>query len=110
MEVLTGWSGGIIREARNTELAAAFAWPAAVPLSAAADLPAAPGNCGILLLALPRSSAENTALDRFLRESRNKTDKAEVLFLTRGTFFAEAELCAAMYHRRPGVRARAVGV
>jgi uncharacterized protein (DUF58 family) len=110
MDVLTGWSGGIIREAPAAGLAVPFAWPAALPLSAAVDLPAVPGSCGILILALPRSSAESTALDRFLRDNRNKAQTAEIIFAARAPFFADAELCAALYNRRSGVRARAVGV
>jgi hypothetical protein len=134
MDVLTGYSGiagqtggdrqavgdkqvvGAIRGGTAAELAASLAWPAASPLSAAGDLPAAPGNCGILILTLPRSGAENSSLDRFLnntahRRSGDNAQTIEILFLydnaaARSEHLAAAEVCAALYNQRPGVRAR----
>lgn len=119
MEVFTGYSGGIIRGVNNTEPAASLALPAALPLSSGAELPAAPADCGILILALPRSSAEASALDRFLRDTKSKSQTVTLLFLcadgntntntntiARSERLAAAEVCAALYNQRPGVRAK----
>ena len=127
MDVLTGYSGGVIQDAIHgaPEFATALAWPAASPLSASLHLPAVPDDCGILILALPRSSAETSAIDRFLTSSsRNGSSRngsshrpVELLFLCDrfegmgGTIayterLAAAEVCAALYNQRPGVRAK----
>jgi uncharacterized protein (DUF58 family) len=122
----------------SAELAAALAWPAALPLLAKqapakqpqpipAELPAAAPVRGVLILALPRAAAESSALDRFLQAHANNSAgqrnarTVEVIFLygsdakNGGTVAyseraAAAEICASMYNRRPGVRARAIGV
>jgi uncharacterized protein (DUF58 family) len=100
------------------ELAAAFARPAALPLSAAAELPSPTEDRGILILALPRAAAENSALDRFLRShagraaGRETAPTVELVFLygvDAITGYAAAKTCAAIYNRRPGVRAFALG-
>jgi hypothetical protein len=121
MDVLTGYSGGVIRGGTASplsapELAAALAWPAASPISASIKLPAPPDNCGVLILALPRSSAEPSAIDRYLNDTANRP--VELLFLygvagdtiTYSERLAAAEVCAALYNQRPGVRARVFGV
>ena len=120
MDVLIGYSGGVMRGNVSplpaTELAVALAWPAASPLSASVKLPAVPDNCGVLILALPRSSAESSSIDRFLNDTANRP--VELLFLygsTGGTIayserLAAAEVCAALYNQRTGVRARVFGV
>jgi hypothetical protein len=138
MDVFAGYSGGVIHDAAHgvihggnvstlPALATALAWPAASPLSAGLNLPAVPDGCGILILALPRSSAETSSMDRFLNSSsRNNSSNrpVELLFLchdsgdtggTSGTAcyterLAAAEVCAALYNQRPGVRARVFGV
>jgi len=132
MDVLTGYSGGVIQDVVHNvihggnistlpALATALAWPAASPLSASLNLPAVPDGCGILILALPRSSAETSAIDRFLNSSsRNDSSHrpVELLFLCEGSErtgsytdrLAAAEVCAALYNQRPGVRARVFGV
>jgi hypothetical protein len=130
-----GWSaageGGLSGAHTQAELAAALALPAAIPLPAAA-LPPPSEDRGIIVLALPRASAETSALDRFLKQfadtraARNSPQTVEVIFLyTAGIanafahirapasareIAAAAETCAAMYNRRPGVRARGIGV
>ena len=120
MDVHTGFSGiagqtaGATRGGTAAELAASLAWPAAIPLSAAGELPATPSNCGILILALPRSGAESSSLDRFLnstahRRTGDNAQTIELLFLydnARNEELAAAEVCAALYNQRPGVRAR----
>jgi len=121
MDVLAGYSGGVIHNGNTAALpaaalAASFAWPAAAPLSAGLNLPAAPDNCGVLILALPRSSAETSSIDRFLNNTKNRP--VELLFLcdSSGSMaayserLAAAEVCAALYNQRPGVKARVYGV
>jgi uncharacterized protein (DUF58 family) len=125
MDVLIGYSGGVIPgviQGGNvsplpaSELAAALAWPAASPLSAAAKLPAAPDNCGVLILALPRSSAATSAMDHFLNDTSNRPVELLFLYGSDGNTvayserLAAAEVCAALYNQRAGVRARVFGV
>ena len=123
MDVLTGYSGGVIRDGNVSTLpalATALAWPAASPLSASLNLPAVPDGCGVLILALPRSSAEASAIDRFLSSTAGNSSNrpVELLFLCDGSGsvisyterLAAAEVCAALYNQRPGVRARVFGV
>jgi hypothetical protein len=83
----------------------------------AADLPPVPEKRGILILAAPRITAQSSALDRFLSGNANRT--MEVVFLygacenNRPSYEEQAEaaeMCAAIYNRRPGVTARAIGV
>jgi len=119
MDVLTGH--GNVSSLPPAELAASFAWPAASPLSASLNLPSIPDNCGVLILALPRSSAETSCIDRFLNNTTNRP--VELLFLCHGPGRADsgstvayterlaaAEVCAALYNQRPGVKARVYGV
>ena len=125
MDALIGYSGGVIHGAIHggnvsplpaSELAAALAWPAASPLSDSIKLPAVPDNCGVLILALPRSNAVTSAIDRFLNDTANRP--VELLFLygsagdtiTYSERIAASEVCAALYNQRPGVRARVFGV
>ncbi|MDR1575626.1 MAG: DUF58 domain-containing protein [Treponema sp.] len=125
----TGGNGGVSQDNSPAGLAAALARPAALPLSAAAVLPAADGDRGVLILALPRSNAESPALDRFLRDfavrraGGNAAQTADLVFMygsgsetgagekggktAFGELASAAETCAAAYRRRPGVRARA---
>ena len=138
MDVLTGYSGGVIHDVVHNvihggnvstlpALATVLAWPAALPLSASLNLPAVPDGCGVLILALPRSSAEPSAIDRFLNNCSGNGSShrpVELLFLcdnsagtggTSGTAayterLAAAEVCAALYNQRPGIRARVFGV
>jgi len=128
MDVLAGYSGGVIHNVIHKvihgenvstlpALATVLAWPAASPLSASLNLPAVPDGCGILILALPRSSAESSAIDRFLSNTAGNGSSnrpVELLFLCDGSGrtdsyterLAAAEVCAALYNQRPGVRAR----
>jgi hypothetical protein len=71
-------------------------------------------------MTLPRSGAENSSLDRFLnstahRRTGDNAQTIELLFLydntaARSEHLAAAEVCAALYNQRPGVRARLIGV
>ena len=107
------------------ELAAVLAWPAALPWSVAAELPAVPEDRGILILALPRANAEAPALERFLRDQagrsagRHSKRTVELVFLygekiTGGNgdhlheLAAAAGTCAALYKHRPGLHAWAM--
>ena len=122
-----GTEGGYLHGNSPAELACALAWPAAFPMPVGADLPAAPEDRGILILALPRASAQTTALDRFLRDlaSRRAAEKqpartAALVFLYTSDCesggdaafngrAAAAETCAVMCNQRPGVRAGTFG-
>jgi uncharacterized protein (DUF58 family) len=99
------------------EFASALAWPAAMPLPASPRLPAVPEDRGVLILALPRSTAEQSALDRFLKDavarSGGKAPPVDLLFLCApaddnfaSERLAAAETCVKLYNQRPGVRAR----
>jgi uncharacterized protein (DUF58 family) len=91
-----------------------LAYPAASPLGPAADKPF-PEDRGVLVLALPRSSAEPSALDGFLGK-RAANRLVDIIFLYEGAgkrgkkedLAGYGETCAALYGQRPGVRARAL--
>jgi uncharacterized protein (DUF58 family) len=131
MEVSIGYSGGAMRAGSGSEPASApvsrhylnngLAWPAASPLSGSLDLPAVPNDSGVLILVLPRSSAETSSLDRFLNDAANRaagnnnTRITELLFLydnaaASGEFLSAVETCVALYNRRQGIKAKAIGV
>jgi hypothetical protein len=108
------------------ELAAVLAWPAALPWSAAVELPAVPPDRGIVVFALPRSNADSSALDRLLKKGADNNaglkgaQTMELFFLyagdaengavTRATALGDiasaSETCVHIYNQRPGVRAR----
>jgi len=91
--------------------ASSFAWPAALPLSAFLEIPAAPDGYSILVLALPRS-ASDTALERFLKNTSarraGKNNAVDLIFFCDGNGgrLAAAETCCTLYRQRPGVTAR----
>jgi len=122
------YEGGIIggREESSplnaSELAAALAWPAAIPVFRGV-LPDAPGGMAALILALPRSlsaksTSEASALDRFLkkREGRQETDIVFIFNLksqkTGAARHSEREkyagICVNLYNRRSGVHAEKI--
>jgi uncharacterized protein (DUF58 family) len=125
MDVLIGYtgdvSGGINAAGLRADTsyllsakqASAFAWPAALPLSASLELPAAPEDYSILILALPRT-ASDTALDRFLKNTAahraGKNNAVDLIFFcdNNNERFAAAEICVALYRQRPGVTARII--
>jgi uncharacterized protein (DUF58 family) len=116
MEVSIGHTGGKIREGNAPDLAPALAWPAALPTASPLDLPPLPEGraAGILILALPRAHAETAALDRFLK-TRRPDKRVDLFFLyEEGSANAAdlketAEICAAIYGRKPGVHALCAG-
>jgi hypothetical protein len=128
MDVVIGFTGGGVHGGKAKELASALARPAALCRSSAQsqELPAAPDDRGILVLALPRTEMETrllqkpTSLDRFLHEiadnSKVNNRRVDIIFLCGGDTdddrkrLTAAAACAAIYGRRPGVSARAAGV
>ncbi|MDR1863013.1 MAG: DUF58 domain-containing protein [Treponema sp.] len=118
IEVSIGHTGGKIRGGNPQELAPALAWPAALPMASPPDLPAlpehSPPSAGILILALPRSYAEPAALDRFLR-NLGPGKRADLFFIygeehgKAAELKESAEICAALYGRKPGIRAHYAG-
>jgi uncharacterized protein (DUF58 family) len=116
MDVLTGYTGGTIRGGTDAELAAALAWPFALPLNRGAlnaEFPTPGEDRGVLILALPRSTSGESALDRFLKRLQPNR-KIDLAFLYNGssrTIRARneaAETCAALYGRWSGVSARRI--
>ena len=110
-------AGNVAGASLAKDLASAMALPAACPLSLDNNFPPVPADRGILILALPRISAETSALDRFLKEMASRfagnslTRTVDVFFVCddNAGHLSAAETCAAMYNRRAGVRARVVG-
>jgi hypothetical protein len=126
IDVLCGYTGGKLMGGNAMDLTAALAWPAALPLGAPMELPSPPPRstsrgqpssweAGIIILALPRASAESSALDRFLKD-RSPDQSVDLFFMYDGengkTLALEeaAETCAAFYGRKAGAHARYVGV
>jgi hypothetical protein len=75
------------------------------------ELPVSPGDCGILILALPRTIPDG-ALDRFLE---NRGLPVDLAFLygdgaQEAAQKAAAENCVRGYRQRGGIYARAVRV
>jgi hypothetical protein len=96
----------------SAKQASSLAWPAALPLSAFPEFPAAPDDYSILILALPRS-ASDTALDRFLKNTAvrraGKSNAVDLIFFCGSEErLTAAETCCALYRQRPGVTARIV--
>jgi hypothetical protein len=122
MELSIGYTGGGIVEGTGTELAEALAYPAAYPVSAGTaaglpaqpspmELPASPGDCGVLILALPRTIAGDSALDRFLKNRDPQGAPMDLAFLYRdGGPEEAAETCVRLYKQRGGVHARRIRV
>jgi hypothetical protein len=110
MDILIGYTGGNILGGAKGELAAALAYPAALPLSDAADLPPSPEDHGILILALPRSDASSSALDRFLKKKPESQRIALMFIYQDGGLASHAETSANFYRRYRGVSAAAVAL
>ena len=132
LEILVGCSGhGIMGGGEESaalnaaELAAALAWPAAV-LTAdlhradlrgeiPEDLPQAPKDGAVLVFALPRTSFEPSALDRFLKK-REVSQGTDIVFLYSVEDKRAAELedaakvCVNLYNGRQGVHASRAAV
>jgi hypothetical protein len=92
----------------------ALALPAALPLDAFAAYPvflhASGGHegRGILILALPRSAAGESALDNFMKK-RDPQKAVDLFFLYEDSSFEEtARSCAALYGQKPNVSSRSI--
>jgi hypothetical protein len=121
IDVLIGHTGGKLSAgntlnitAKPPDLPAALAWPAAVPLNSGEDLPDPPDGRGVLILALPRLSAESSALDRYL--NRRHGQGAEIFFLydTKSKRAEDLEnaatACVSFFNRRQHVTAHRAGL
>jgi uncharacterized protein (DUF58 family) len=107
MEVAVGYTGGEIYRGTQGELALALAYPTVAPLSGPEDLPVSEDQ-GILILALPRLSGIESALDRFLKQ-RNPYQAVDLVFLYEGPAYDEAAAaCVRLYGQKKGVHARRV--
>jgi len=113
----TGGAGEESGPLSAAELAAALAWPAAVCGDTTDDLPEAPQDRGVLILALPRISIAplSSSIERFLkkREGRLGTDIVFVYDAASGKA-AELEdaarICVNLYSGRSGIHAAKAAV
>jgi len=124
MDMLIGYTGGGIMGGGeesapldSSQLAAALAWPAAINWPASSgELPQAPGETGILVLALPRKVAGETftsqsALNKFLNKRQQETD---IVFIYNADgrkaveIEQEAARCISFYSGKSGVHATGV--
>jgi len=124
MDVLVGYTGGGVigggeesAPMDSSQLAASLAWPAVVSWPASSgDLPQAPGETGVLVLALPRkvtgeTSALQSALNKFLNKRQQETDIVFIYNADSGKaaeIEQEAARCANFYSGKPGVHATGV--
>jgi uncharacterized protein (DUF58 family) len=113
MDILVGYTGGKIRGGAAADIAEALAWPAALPLSDPGNYPFPGEDRGFLILALPRSAGEHSALDRFLKK-RDPKQRADLVFLyeddgagNAASLTAAAETAVRLYGQKPGVSAGA---
>jgi uncharacterized protein (DUF58 family) len=101
----TGYAGGGILGGSPPELAATLAYPAALTDPGELPLPPEGDDGGVLVLALPRTGAADSVLDRFLRCRGNR--RTDLLFLYEGgRYDAAAEGCVRTYNHRGGIHAR----
>jgi uncharacterized protein (DUF58 family) len=124
MDVLIGYTGGGIAGGGeesapldSSQLAAALARPAAISWPASSgELPQAPGETGVLVLALPRkvsgdTSASQSALNKFLDKRQQET---ELVFIYNAEgrkatgIEQEAARCISFYSGKSGVHATGV--
>ena len=139
MDVLIGYTDGKIVGGSESgesspldkaELATALAMPAAIKWPKFSGiLPPAPNDRAVLVLALPRSCADSSGLDYFLRSRAAPAESAapnrtDIVFIynvdgsepqkARGQRAAEIEeaarTCVNLYNRRPGVHAEKAAV
>jgi hypothetical protein len=103
------YTGGGIHRGTQAELAIALAYPAALPLQGPEELPS-PEDEGLLILALPRTFGEESALDRFLWQ-RNTHQGVDIVFLYEGSSRDEAaETGAGIYGQKSGVTTRCIRI
>jgi len=120
MDILVGYSGGGIigggeksAPLDSSRLAAALALPAAINWPASScELPQAAGEAGVLVFALPRkTSASQSALERFLKNRQKETD---IVFIYNAAGRKAAEIkqeaarCVSCYSGKSGVHAAEV--
>jgi uncharacterized protein (DUF58 family) len=110
MAMSVGYTGGVLLGGDARELAAHLAYPAACLLASGGELPAPPEERGVIILALPREAAGNSALDRFLvkREARQIVDIFFSSIQGVQPLADAAETCARFYGQKRGVHARAL--
>ena len=128
-DILIGYTGGKIIGGQEessplnaADLSSALALPAAIkwPVSSGvlprAYLPAAPMDRSVLVFALPRESAEPSALDDFLKNRASSfgsvasfgseaSPATDIVFITGPELDETAGICVNIYNRKPGVRA-----
>jgi uncharacterized protein (DUF58 family) len=108
LDLSIGYPGGDIQGGTQMELATALAYPAAMTLSSPENFPQFLEDRGILILALPRSSLETSALDRFLMK-RSAHQTLDMFFLYKEDHLDKpAETCVSRYARKGGTHVRRI--
>jgi hypothetical protein len=116
--VQLGFSGQSCKSPTPAELRSFLAYPYAQGKDLQQinnlDLPPVTEKCAIIILALPRTTSEPSALDRFLANNTNREIELVFVYSTENLRRAEkeraeAETCAALYNKRPGVKAWTIG-
>jgi uncharacterized protein (DUF58 family) len=107
MEIMLGYNGGELTGVKPGELPAFLSYPSALIPETEGDLPSPPEDRNVLILALPRSSSESSALDRFLK-NRRSGQGVDLAFLHEGGELEEyAEAAVRLYNRKGGIRIHA---
>jgi hypothetical protein len=126
IDILIGYTGGKLSGTDSISavsdsgilpmnLPAALAWPAAIPLDSADELPDAPGDRSVLILSLPHLSAESGALYRYLNR-KPQGQGADIFFLYNAKskkatqLEEEAAACASFFNGKQGVAAHCAGL
>jgi hypothetical protein len=115
INVEIGFTGQVEKAVLSSaELGFFLSYPWAIHVSSkSAELPQVSADRGIVIFALPRLYAEDSALERFLIKNVNRP--IELMFIYgKAPNFAQlaeaAEVCAGFYNKRPGIRAQIVGI
>ncbi|MDR2808782.1 MAG: DUF58 domain-containing protein [Spirochaetaceae bacterium] len=96
MDIALGWSGAEIVEGNVAELTEALAYPAALSLADKNTLPQPDTQCAIIILALPRETIGDKALDNFHSEQ-----KPDIIFLyEEERLAAAAHSCTKLYAQK----------
>jgi uncharacterized protein (DUF58 family) len=108
LEVSIGCNGSEIKSAKEQELASLLSFPYAAAFRESSPLAEPSDNCAIIILALPRESAEMGSLDSFLKK-RKPHQPVDIWFVYKNEYESRAaELCARMYNQKGGVYAHCI--
>lgn len=106
LDVLLGYNGGTLKSGKGPELASLLAFPYTQRFKDVQPLPETTGSSAVVVLALPRETAEPGSLDLFLKK-RRPDQPVDLWFIYKDEKEGKAaELCSRMYSQRGGVYAR----